>query len=63
MQKYPIDDDIPPSTASFYDNESNGENRGSIYTENSSSKSDGGDVVAISIANYPNGEDRGALVL
>lgn len=51
MQKYPIDDDIPPST------------EGSIYTENSSSKSDGGDVVAISIANYPNGEDRGALVL
>jgi hypothetical protein len=45
MQKYPIDDDIPPSTASFHDNMSNGENRGSICTENSSSKSDGGALV------------------
>ncbi|KAH8514502.1 hypothetical protein H0E87_007366 [Populus deltoides] len=45
VKKYPIDDDIPPSTASFHDNESNGENRGSICTENSSSKSDRGALV------------------
>ncbi|KAG6735830.1 hypothetical protein POTOM_061501 [Populus tomentosa] len=63
VKKCPIDDDIPPSTASFEDNESNGENGGSIYAENSSSKRGGEDAVAISIADYPNGEDRGALVL
>ncbi|KAH8514492.1 hypothetical protein H0E87_007356 [Populus deltoides] len=45
VKKYPIDDDIPPSTASFHDNGSNGENRGSICTENSSSKSDRGALV------------------
>ncbi|KAG6780406.1 hypothetical protein POTOM_013263 [Populus tomentosa] len=63
VKKCPMDDDIPPSTASFDDNESNGENGGSIYAENSSSRRGGEDAVAISIADYPNGEDRGALVL
>ncbi|KAJ7002962.1 IQ domain-containing protein IQM1-like [Populus alba x Populus x berolinensis] len=63
VKKCPIDDDIPPSTASFEDNESNGENGGSIYAENSSSKRGGEDAAAISIADYLNGEDRGALVL